>query len=371
MFLTPLAMVLPANAAAESSEAQGDLRTIPVWLTLQRCRGLGWLHAGQGGCLGVAGPGGNAAVFSRVTLVPANRTSSQDAAGGTIVTNNGEATNYADLCHAPSGRPPAASGDPALRILDEVSPVEVEAPTDETEEDGYGDSGSLYAALISPSMPTRVEGAQANSVQGDFVVMHHVRDEQPRDEDDLEELHLCFGELLWHSEPPRLFACRSMWTAPQHMRLTKVAEHQQQPEVAAAAPAAATESKFVLVLSDVEEDPAYGKTGVPSFPGISVAALRSLRNTLGDRESVRRIASDTLSLSLHSLRQAPESLSCLASSTADVIHKAAVGWAAAGAAAARAAAAAGEKLQQYWHGSRGEKDSRSSDGTESGKGGNT
>lgn len=33
-----------------------------------------------------------------------------------------------------------------------------------------------------------------------------------------------------------------------------------------------------------------------------------------------------LSLSLHSLRQAPETLSCLASSTADVIHKYDYSW---------------------------------------------
>lgn len=201
MSFAPVPMVLPAIAASESNEAQADLRAIPVWLTLQRCRGLGWLHAGQGGCLGIADSGWSAAVFSRVAVVPANEASSQDAACDTIVSNNDEARNRADRAHAPSERPPAASSDPALRILDDVSPVEVEAPADKTEEDDYGDSGCLYAALVSPSMSMRAEEAQANSVHGDFVVMHHLQDEQPRDENDVEELHLCFGEVLTRSRP--------------------------------------------------------------------------------------------------------------------------------------------------------------------------
>lgn len=70
------------------------------------------------------------------------------------------------------------------------------------------------------------------------------------------------------------------------MRLTKVAEHQQQPAVATMAPAAATGSKFVLVLSDVEGDPAddplYGKTGVPctSRTGLLVRPLKIIMSML-------------------------------------------------------------------------------------------
>lgn len=282
------------STPGDGSEAQTDVTKVPVWLTLQRCRGLGWLHAGRGGCLGLGDSGRGAAVFSRVVLVPPED-DREHTAGPTAVGSDGGVGVGTHASSISGSRRRGAGGNTALRVLESVAPVEVEAAAGEAaEEGGYGDAGELFAALLSPSVPTESEAAETKSVQGDFVVMHSVQEEPPPGDEDIEELHLCFGELLWHPTPPRLFACRSLWTAPQRMRLTKTTEKQKdgprQPETIAS-PAGAG-SNLVLVLSDVEETEA-GEQDLPSAVGVPLAALRNLHGTLGDREAFRRVASDT------------------------------------------------------------------------------
>lgn len=290
------------DTPGDGNEAQPDVTKVPVWLTLQRCRGLGWLHAGHGGCLGLGDSGRGAAVFSRVVLVPPEDVHEHSAAA-TAVGSGGGVGVSARTSSVAVARRRGAGSNIALRVLDNVAPVEVEAAAGEAaEEGGYGDSGDLFAALLSPSVPTESEAADAKIVQGDFVVMHRVQEEPPPGEEDVEELHLCFGrdqlrhrpserfnthdhgssccfgirasllsavravagELLWHPAPPRLFACRSLWTAPQRMRLTKSTEKQKYDPTSAetiASPAGAG-SNLVLVLSDVEEAPA-GEQDLP------------------------------------------------------------------------------------------------------------
>lgn len=346
-------MMAPGKAADGSNDPQADLKKIPLWLTLQRCRGVGWLYSGHGGCLGLGDSGRGAAVFSRVVLVPAEEVvpSPDDA----TVVDGSSSSNLTQGAYPVTPKRPSSRTDATLRVLDSIAPVEVEAAAGEAAEGGgYGDAGGLFAAILSPSVPTETEANEAKDVQGDFLVMHRVHEETPPGDEGVEELHLCFGELLWHPVPPRLFACRSLWAAPQRMRLTKSIEQQQQPAgpTGAIEPAAAG-SNPVLVLTDIEEGDAgeqhpHNSIAMPSLAGVPLAALRNLRGALGDKDTLHRVASDTLSLSLASLRQVPATITRISSATAEVIHNASADWAALGTSAVYAAAAAGARIQRLW-----------------------
>ncbi|KAL8436683.1 hypothetical protein ACSSS7_001508 [Eimeria intestinalis] len=190
-------------AAWGHEKQQAGAAELPVWLTLQRCRGVGWLHASRGGCLGLADSGRGAAVFSRVVLVPPEDavdsvTSSAAVPSGTKgSTPASSPESYA--ASPPFARKRSAVADATLHALDKVAAVEVEAGAEEAAlEGGYGDGGGLFAALLSPSVPSQEKRNNDANVEGEFLVMHHVPEETPQSEDAVEELHLCFGE-----GPPR------------------------------------------------------------------------------------------------------------------------------------------------------------------------
>ncbi|KAL8449865.1 hypothetical protein Emed_002828 [Eimeria media] len=352
-------------APLDREKQQTEAPDIPLWLTLQRCRGIGWLHASRGGCLGLGDSGRGAAVFSRVVLVPPEDT--DDSATTTDATAPGmhgsaATTTFTDNASSAFARKRSALADATLHALDNVAAVEVEAGAEEAAlEGGYGDGGGLFAALLSPSVPNKEERNAATSVQGEFLVMHHMQDETPQNEDAVEELHLCFGELLWHPTPPRLFACRSLWSSAQHMRLTKSNEEERlKPSTAAAtataarAAAAATAAAAaaadadtaadgpVFVLTDVEETETDDAAASP------LEALRSMRGALADREAFHRAVKDTFSLSASSIRHSPETFARLANAATDVLSKASADWVALGTAAFQTAAAAGRKVQRFW-----------------------
>lgn len=186
----------PGRAADGSNNHEADLTKIPLWLTLQRCRGVGWLYAGRGGCLGLGDSGRGAAVFSRVVLVPAEEDAPYlgDATGANDSSSRDK--GLAQGAHPVTPTRQGSRTDAALRVLDSVAPVEVEAAAGEAaEEDGYGNAGGLFAAILSPSVPTEAEASKAKDVQGDFVVMHHIHEEALPGDEGVEELHLCFGEM--------------------------------------------------------------------------------------------------------------------------------------------------------------------------------
>ncbi|KAL8455839.1 hypothetical protein Emag_000413 [Eimeria magna] len=345
------------RAAWGRDKQQAEPPDIPLWLTLQRCRGIGWLHATRGGCLGLGDSGRGAAVFSRVVLVPPEDTDESSAASNATPPGiQGTATaSPTDNASSAFARKRSALADATLRALDNVAAVEVEAGADEAAlEGGYGDGGGLFAALLSPSVPSKEDGNAATSVQGEFLVMHHMQDEVPQSEDAVEELHLCFGELLWHPTPPRLFACRSLWSSAQHMRLTRSNEEELSKAstaaaraaaatvAAGAAPDTAVDSSPVFVLTDVEE------TEIDDAAASPLEALRSMRAVLADREAFNRAMKDTLSLSASSIRHSPETFTRLASAATEVLSKASADWVALGTAAFQTAAAAGKKVQRLW-----------------------
>lgn len=338
-------------ASEEANGGSSDLTKIPVWLTLQRCRGVGWLHAGHGGCLGLGDSGLGAAVFSSVVLVPAE---GDPPVAGAVVGNGRSNRSTTDSVHKTFSVGRNAYADAALRVLDSVAPVEVEAtPGEAAEEGGYGEAGDLFAALLSPSVPTEREAKEAKTIQGDFLVMHHVLDKPSRDEEDMEEVHLCFGELLWHPMPPRLFACRSLWSAPQPMRLTKsTGKSQHQAAAKGTTVSEAAGSNPVLVLTDVEEDDAgehqHDNISLTAAAGFPLAALRNLQGTFGNTEVFRRVAAETWSLALSSVRETPATIARLSHATAAVLQKASADWAALGSAAITAAATAGGRAQKLW-----------------------
>ncbi|KAL8271995.1 hypothetical protein Esti_004119 [Eimeria stiedai] len=366
------------RAAWGREKQQAEAPDIPLWLTLQRCRGVGWLHATRGGCLGLGDSGRGAAVFSRVILVPPQDAGDSSAASDATLAGS-QSSSFTDNASSAFARKRSALADATLRALDKVAAVEVEAGAEEAAfEGGYGDGGGLFAALLSPSVPSKEEGKAATSVQGEFLVMHHMQDEVPQSEDAVEELHLCFGELLWHPTPPRLFACRSLWSPAQHMRLTRTNEEERlnattaaitttATAAAAASPTAADSPVFVL--TDVEETDVDGQSHViardfqaAAFP---LEALRNMRGALADREAFQRAMKDTFSLSASSIRHSPETFARLANAATDVLSKASADWVAIGAAAFQAAAAAGGKAQRLWKDFSSSRGSESSGGKES------
>ncbi|KAL8439830.1 hypothetical protein Efla_004356 [Eimeria flavescens] len=338
-------MGVSRTAAGADRQPSAPLE-IPLWLTLQRCRGVGWLHAARGGCLGLGDWGRGAAVFSRVVLVPpvdepAAASSAHLHAGGSGGHSGAGSTHFSDA------KKLRAPGDLSLGALDKVAAVEVEVAADEAEaEGGYGDRGGLYAALISSSVPAKEEAETATSVHGEFVIMHHIQDEQPPSDDGVDDLHLCVGELLWHPMPPRLFACRSMWSSPQLMRLKKSTDGKLRTDanaLAATGAAGTAAGGPVFVLSDVDESDVEAAT-------IPLGALKNIKGFLGDREAFRRAVTDTISLSASSIRRSPETISRLSNAAGDVFLKASADWLELGSAAMRAAAAAGGRVQKFWQG---------------------
>ncbi|CDJ39926.1 hypothetical protein, conserved [Eimeria tenella] len=347
-----------AGVESDSNDSHANTTNLPVWLMLQRCRGFGWMHGRQWGCFGLIDSGRNAAVFSRVVLVAGDESQSSDSADASPASKKYTGTASSSGGFAASRRGHAEAGDDVLRILDNVAPVEVEAaPGDWNEGEGWEEPASMFAALLPSSAPTERNSIETKAIEGEFTVMHRVKEDPPLGEDG-EELQICFGEMLWHPTPPLLIACRSLWAAPQRMRLTKSAGesgHEPQADGESAAPAAAAAP--VLVLSDIEEDEPVSQStdskALPSVVGVSRAVAQTLRATLSDREALSRMASDTVSVSLQSLRQMPSTLSRLSSATSEVFHRAASDWATFGNAALQAAADSAERAQRVWRTFRG------------------
>ncbi|OEH77069.1 hypothetical protein cyc_02502 [Cyclospora cayetanensis] len=343
-------------AAAESSVAR-----VPLWLPVQRCRGVGWLYGQRGGCLGLTDSGRAAAVFSPVQLVQQEG----EAYSADSVLPAASSAGTADAARA-------SYRDPLLSILDNVAPVEVEvAPDGGGEVDLDKGSEAMYAALLLPSLPAETEALK--DIKGDFLVMQHTPSEEDDTEENLEEMQLCFvatgechmlvhallpacaaGELLWHPTTPLLFACRSLWSAERRMRLTKSTEQlqdQQSSTALAVLPAAskAPASVPVLILSDVDdEEEKEGVGDSPSASGLAISALHNLRETFSNREALSRIGVDMGSFALHALRQTPETIAQLSSATSQLLQNASADWAAFGGVASQAAANAVERAQRLW-----------------------
>ncbi|CDJ45892.1 hypothetical protein, conserved [Eimeria brunetti] len=200
--------------------------------------------------------------------------------------------------------------------------------------EGVEEPNEMFAALLQQE-----SDAAANNksfVQGDFIVLHKVKEEIPEIEtESAAELQVCFGEMLWHPQPPLLIACRSLWAAPQRMRLTKAANNSAAAAEAAAAAAAtaagtaaaANFPKEFLVLSDVEEGDTTGSAAAdegqdPLRAGDwPRAAVEVLKESLSDRQTLRRIAADTAEVSVQSLRNIPATFARLSNATADVFYK--------------------------------------------------
>lgn len=177
---------------------QADRSEIPVWLELQRCRGIGWLRANRGVCLGLGDSGRGAALFSRVVLVPADDDSNTADVGAAAGGNSSNIHGNVERASSMSAMKRRENIHVALRVLDQVPGVEVEAEAWEADErGGYGESDGLFAAIIAPSVPTEDEAHETSKIEGEFVVMHRVEESLPQDEG-VEELHLCFGETRAH-----------------------------------------------------------------------------------------------------------------------------------------------------------------------------
>ncbi|CDJ59468.1 hypothetical protein, conserved [Eimeria maxima] len=367
-----------------------DLKEIPVWLPLQRCRGLGWMHGSHWGCIGIIDSGLDAAIFSRVQLVGGEEGDSLSAAAAPVVAPAPAAAAAAEA-GGRGGR--EAEGDAVLRVLDNVTPVEMEAAPGEAAEvdmggaaaagaagGGGGAAADMFAALLLPSSPFIKKDAKI--VEGDFTVLHKVKD-YAAETDEIGELQVCCGEMLWHPRPPLLIACRSLWASPQRMRLSKTANNSDAAAAAVAAAAAAaggTAPDEFLVLSDVEEGEegkaAAAEESQQTFraAGLPKAALHALKGTLKDREAFSRIAAETATMSVQSLRQMPATLTRLSSATAEVLYKASADWAAAGSAAIQAAATSAAKMQKTLrdlYGKSSSSNSNSSSGSNSNSSSNT
>ncbi|XP_026191902.1 uncharacterized protein LOC34619345 [Cyclospora cayetanensis] len=364
-------------AAAESSVAR-----VPLWLPVQRCRGVGWLYGQRGGCLGLTDSGRAAAVFSPVQLVQqegeaysadsvlpaASSAGTADAGTGGGALGSSSSSGSAGAAAAGMSRARASYRDPLLSILDNVAPVEVEvAPDGGGEVDLDKGSEAMYAALLLPSLPAETEALK--DIKGDFLVMQHTPSEEDDTEENLEEMQLCFGELLWHPTTPLLFACRSLWSAERRMRLTKSTEQlqdQQSSTALAVLPAAskAPASVPVLILSDVDDEEekegvgdspcelhgprSYERVALRTASGLAISALHNLRETFSNREALSRIGVDMGSFALHALRQTPETIAQLSSATSQLLQNASADWAAFGGVASQAAANAVERAQRLW-----------------------
>lgn len=183
-----------AGVESDSNDSHANTTNLPVWLMLQRCRGFGWMHGRQWGCFGLIDSGRNAAVFSRVVLVAGDESQSSDSADASPASKKYTGTASSSGGFAASRRGHAEAGDDVLRILDNVAPVEVEAaPGDWNEGEGWEEPASMFAALLPSSAPTERNSIETKAIEGEFTVMHRVKEDPPLGEDG-EELQICFGK---------------------------------------------------------------------------------------------------------------------------------------------------------------------------------